>query len=708
MLLVIFNHLLGWPTGGFIGVDVFFVVSGFLITGLLLREKESTGTFSFREFYARRMRRIFPMATLVLVVTVAASYVLYFADQADQTLLDALWAFVFLENWHLAAVGTDYFHLADGASPVQQYWSLSVEEQFYLLWPAVLWGLWAAGRRWLPETWHRFKGLRRGPAIALAVLCLASFGWAVQQTADHPTQAYFSTFTRAWELGLGALLAVVAPLLVQLPARMRAPMAYGGLAAIGLSALLLTQSWAFPGPWAALPVLGTVAVIASGTGGAQPKVGLLHSAGAQLVGRLSYSLYLWHFPVIAFLFVVVAPGPMTYALALAITLALSVASFYRIEEPIRRSDWLSRRPATDVAEEGTEKSASSAPAQSWRRRALNLATIGVLGAALVLTAQHNLSARVSPAAAATEASTRVDLGTPVSGAADGAGGFHVTFPDAQGILTAHLQAATVATSWPELQLPEEWDDWSLPVNAGNCSTGLVEARYCVFETPGATKTAVLFGDSHVAAWFPALRPGLEEAGYRIEVYYLVGCPVADVPIHHHTVDAPENSECADFRADAIARVAAAQPDLTVVSSFWKQVDLSMSGATGAAAEQEWHDGMVDVLRAVAPNTRDLLVLDSPPGAQSLKKCRTAVSAPQDCQRQVQELGAAMSRVNSRAVAVVHATLPHVRHRPVEEWFCAAGVCPAFMADIPIYTDGIHIAPAYGASLAPLVKGALKG
>lgn len=718
VLLVIGNHLLGWPTGGFIGVDVFFVVSGFLITGLLLREKERTDTFSFREFYARRMRRIFPMATLVLVATVAVGFLVYFADQAEQTLVDALWAFAFLENWHLAAVGTDYFHLADSVSPVQQYWSLSVEEQFYLVWPALLWAVWAVGHRVAPTSWHRVKGLRLAPAAVLAVITVMSFAWAVRQTSEQPTVAYFSTFTRVWELGLGALLAVVAPVLVQLPSRFRAPLAYAGLGAIVAGAFLITEASAFPGPWAAVPVLGAVLVIAAGTGGTPPPLPVLHNAVAQYLGRISYSLYLWHFPVIVFLFLVLTPGPFGYLLALAITLGLAAASYRWIENPIRHSDWLSPgRGALAGVDSASGRSApwastllaplSLSSAQSWRRRSLNLSTVGVLVAVLVLVAHHNVTQRLggADATAAPGPTSSVSLAQP---AATGGtpGEFEVVFPDAQGILTAHLQAATAATAWPELTMPEQWDDWSLPVNAGSCYSGWGESRYCTFETPGATKTAVLFGDSHIAAWFPALRPGLEEAGYRIEVYYLVGCPVADVPVHHHAADAPLNQDCADFRTEEISRVASAQPALTIVSSFWKQVELGMSGATGPAAEQEWQDGMTRLLQAVAPNTADLLVLDSPPGAQSIKKCRTAVSSPQDCQRPIPDLAAAMSRVNAQAVAAVRSAHPQVRHRPVPDWFCVQGTCPAFMANLPIYTDGIHIAPVYADFLAPLAKSAL--
>ncbi|MFI0433788.1 MAG: acyltransferase family protein, partial [Candidatus Nanopelagicales bacterium] len=175
--LVVATHLFGWPTGGFVGVDVFFVISGFLITGLLMRELERTGGISMRNFYARRMRRIFPMSAIVLVCTVVAGFALFAASRADTTLVDAIWAFLFVENWHLVLNGADYFHATDAISPVQQYWSLSVEEQFYVVWPLLMLGLGAAAmarrrRRGAHEATAGMSGRLRaalGTAIGLIV-----------------------------------------------------------------------------------------------------------------------------------------------------------------------------------------------------------------------------------------------------------------------------------------------------------------------------------------------------------------------------------------------------------------------------------------------------------------------------------------------------------------------------------------------------------
>lgn len=340
VVLVILDHLFGWPRGGFIGVDVFFVISGFLITGLLLREKATSGTISIREFYARRMRRIFPLATLVLVLTVAASFLLWVPERAIATLWDAVWAFFFLSNWHFAAVGTDYFHATDAISPVQQYWSLSIEEQFYFVWPGLLLLTWWLTTRRAGKAGAPAASTRRSPAVVISMIVLASLAWSVWLTTDNQTQAYFSTFTRAFELGAGALLAIVASRIS--PGRMtRAVMLYIGVLVIAAGALLLGPASPFPGLLAMIPVAGTLMVIASGIGSSAPGQALLANPVAGFLGRISYSLYLWHWPLIILTFSVVDQSWWTDLIVLEAVFLISVVSYSFVEVPVRRSRWLS-------------------------------------------------------------------------------------------------------------------------------------------------------------------------------------------------------------------------------------------------------------------------------------------------------------------------------------------------------------------------------
>jgi peptidoglycan/LPS O-acetylase OafA/YrhL len=184
VVAVILDHLVAWPSGGFVGVDVFFVISGFLITGLLLREHERTGTISFRGFYRRRVKRILPASILVLLVTVVVSRLLFNSSRFVQTALDAASAFLFVGNWRFAATGTDYFQSTAAPSPVQHFWSLAVEEQFYLVWPWLMLLVFALVGR-------RARGDRRRAHLVaggvMALITVASFAWAVHESTSTPT-----------------------------------------------------------------------------------------------------------------------------------------------------------------------------------------------------------------------------------------------------------------------------------------------------------------------------------------------------------------------------------------------------------------------------------------------------------------------------------------------------------------------------------------
>lgn len=193
VIAVIVNHVIAWPSGGFAGVDVFFVISGFLITGLLLRDHEQHGKISLAGFYARRVRRIVPAALTVIVVTAAVGYFLFNRARSMSTIWDGVYSLLFVANWRFTALGTDCFHATDPASPLQHYWSLSVEEQFYLVWPWLVIIVLAVAVKLLRSP-HR---ARVALGIVMAALVAVSFLYAVQQTASSPAAAYFSTFSRA-------------------------------------------------------------------------------------------------------------------------------------------------------------------------------------------------------------------------------------------------------------------------------------------------------------------------------------------------------------------------------------------------------------------------------------------------------------------------------------------------------------------------------
>jgi peptidoglycan/LPS O-acetylase OafA/YrhL len=341
VLTVFANHLWGWPTGGFVGVDVFFVISGFLITGNLLRGAEKTGNVSFRSFYWNRVRRIVPAATVVLILTYLVAVLLFLPFRSNQVGIDALWAFFFFANWHFAAEGTDYFAAAASTvSPVQHYWSLSIEEQFYFVWPALIFII---GVLVVRKAWSHDRRMKVAGAV-MAVICAASLGWAIYETQIAPTTAYFSTFSRVWELGVGALLATSVRLLVRIPTKLKPILSWAGLALIAASLILLHEgSVGFPAPWAILPVLGAALVLAAGVGAEPQPQGFLRNPISCYIGDISYSLYLVHWPVIVFLGALMDPGWQFSVTALALGFALAVVSYHFVENPLRKVDWTKLR-----------------------------------------------------------------------------------------------------------------------------------------------------------------------------------------------------------------------------------------------------------------------------------------------------------------------------------------------------------------------------
>ena len=336
-LVLLFHANVPGFRGGFVGVDVFFVISGFLITGMLFREARTIGRPSLSGFYARRFRRIVPAATVTIVATVIASYHWLGFLQGNSVAIDAKWASVFLANIHFASVGTQYFTAQNPPSPLQHMWSLSVEEQFYAVWPLLMVFISLIARR---------VSLRLRAGIVLLAIVAASFTWSIVETSQNGVWAYFSPLTRAWELAAGGLIAIAAPLAARIPKSTALVAGYVGLVGIIASGVLYSGRTTYPGYAVSLPVLGAALVIIAGSviggGGVES---LLRPRPVQWLGARSYSLYLWHWPilVIAAEYAEKTLSVSDNLLLLLIALAASMISYRLIENPIRRARFLTRR-----------------------------------------------------------------------------------------------------------------------------------------------------------------------------------------------------------------------------------------------------------------------------------------------------------------------------------------------------------------------------
>jgi len=336
LLVVMFHAHIPWFHAGFLGVDVFFVISGYVITTVLLQERESKASTSLAGFYGRRIRRILPAATVVLIATLWAVYHWLGVVSGVTNATDAKWVAAFMGNFHFASTGTQYLTANAPPSAFQQYWSLAVEEQFYLVWPLLFMAL--------VSFWPRVS-LQRKLIAGLAVIIASSLLWSVVETGQNQVWAFFSPLTRAWELALGAGLAVVAPYL-----RDRSPRF--GMVLITLGYLVIAgATWAFsestpwPGSAVMVPVLATGAVIAGGTMRQSQGFGVVtRSTPVQWFGNTSYSLYLVHWPIIiiATEFAVQPLSTRSNVLLVLSSIIVAAISYYVIENPIRRSQVLKR------------------------------------------------------------------------------------------------------------------------------------------------------------------------------------------------------------------------------------------------------------------------------------------------------------------------------------------------------------------------------
>jgi len=336
MLVIAVHAAVPGFEGGYVGVDIFFVISGFVITSLLMRQPSRGVARNLGHFYVRRIRRIVPAATLTLVVTVTAAYILLGANFDPQLLGDVRWAALFGANFRLIQTGANYFVPGISPSLVTHFWSLAVEEQFYLLYPLVVFSL------------ARLT-LRRYRTASLATFLIAAIAvsgwWSFHLTPINTVAAYYSPFTRFWQLALGGLIAVIPATWARRTPRINSVLAVVALVALGAAVGRLNASSVFPGVLAWWPCAASALLLWTGQASLRGAPATwLSWRPLRYVGDISYSLYLWHFPWLMLPLQMVHPisSPTARVIEVAGASACAVASFHLMENPIRRSRRLAR------------------------------------------------------------------------------------------------------------------------------------------------------------------------------------------------------------------------------------------------------------------------------------------------------------------------------------------------------------------------------
>ncbi len=618
--------------GGFVGVDVFFVISGFLITGMLLRDVQSTGSISIAAFYSRRIRRLLPAATFVLVAVSLAASLLptsTWRDLAEQVVASSL----YYQNWWLAARAVDYLGADQAPGPLQHFWSLSVEEQYYIAWPA----LFVLAKTIASRVQH--EPIRTLKLLIWAVF-LASLAHSVHFTYEDPSIAYFATSTRAWELALGGLLAAY-PLTLSKRTSIRHWLGPIGLLMVTMSFWLINSNSYFPGWIALLPTVGTAMVILAGhTTGPMSSYSLLRPAPLQFMGGISYSLYLWHWPVIILYGHAVSrePGIIDGVVIVVVSVILAHQTKIWVEDAFRDSSFWTRKKARPYAL-GFYCVASS------------------LLAGLAVTYAFDLRVKESAPTMASTVGTKAPYHPPALTARDDR-------PD-----ITHLGCVT-----------NQADE---------------EPRVCHFGNPEAEVRLVLIGDSHAVQWAPALREVADLRGWRLSVLTKSACAFGPVSV---LIRKQPYLACSEWSRKVMDYLDTADATHLV---FAQSIAHRVVGASDPSHTAEllaegyahiWQRYIRRGLRVLAIKDTPRMGMDVPACLSSPNKSIDDCSAPRHL---------VLDRIGHPDPIVLAArAVPESTLLDFSDAICDVRTCPAVVSNILAWRDSHHLTASFVRALAP--------
>ncbi len=656
-LVLLYHAGVRFVPAGFLGVDVFFVISGYLITGQLLSEIDRTGRISLTAFYARRAKRILPAAAVVLIATAVAVWMFVPRLRWQDIGGDIVSAATYVINWRLANRAVDYLAQDTPPSPVQHFWSLAVEEQFYIVWPLLILLAILVAKAWR-------RRVRTTLWVGLAVVAVPSFIWSVLYTASNPGRAFFVSTTRMWELAVGAAVALAATVFARMPKTAAVIIGWAGLVAIVASAIVFSAVTSWPGYAAAVPVLGAASVIAAGaTAGSGGPIAILGTRPFRVVGDLSYSLYLWHWPMIAI--ATAHWNGLSVERGLAIVIASAVPAwltYHLVENPLRYSRSLSTSPRFALSLGG------------------NFSLAGVCaGLALVLivalstggTADSN---RPAPGAAAL--------------AAPSASGSAAPIPDRADFITPDPLKAT--------------KDYPITTPDG-CFQNQVstEVLWCTYGNQNSTTEVVLVGDSKMDEWFPAFDMLAEQNNWKLSIAVKGACAFTSAPAITGQDASKPYTSCTQWNKNLLAKLVADRPEYVVTSQG--------SGVAADASNHASADSMAAGMRTSwaaldGAGSKVIVLANNPHPGLNVDQCvdqhRTHLSACTYSSNVHLTDGAYLTQL----LAVSGA--PKVKMVDLFSSICATPTCPTVIGNVLVYRGGSHLTATYVKSLTPKLAGAL--
>ncbi|SEB44895.1 Peptidoglycan/LPS O-acetylase OafA/YrhL, contains acyltransferase and SGNH-hydrolase domains [Nocardioides exalbidus] len=665
-MVVVYHFWPGLLPGGFVGVDVFFVISGYLITSHLHRHPP-TSVRGFLEFWSRRVVRLLPAAAAAILGTLALVLVTLSSAEWLDAAKHAVTSMLYVENWKLISDATDYLRADAAPSPYQHFWSLSVEEQFYLAWPFVI------GVAVLAT---RGRAVLRGRAMlaVVGVVTVVSFGYGLVLTGTNPPVAYFATPARMWELALGGVLALLhATGAGRGSDRSRTALAWLGVAGLAASCALITGTTPFPGWAALLPTLSAVALLHAGDPeGRFTLRPVMHARPVQLVGDVSYAAYLWHWPLVLLVPVAIAPDGLAHdivkvALLPVIVLVAWISTFH-LENPLRRVP----------------------PGGSLRRRALVCLVVCtglVLGSALVV--RTVVDRRLDAVQARVDRLTSQVGATPCLGAAALDPGADCD-PDAPLVTTPDF----ARTDIPSTIRVGECLNWPPFADAVvSCGFG---------DTSDPTRKIALLGNSHAGHLMPPLEAVGEAEGWQVDSFVIGVCQpsVEDVP-HPEPVSgvSPEQltADCERLNQEALDRITSDGYSLVVMSTLDQD-----------PAHMQWRD---NIYRSTLATITDadvpvLVVRDTPASMNQEQDTPTCLGLhaddPTACDGTPQE----WIRQDPLTVAAQRSDSPLVHRVDLNRHICTDTTCPAVVGGIITYADFNHLSATFSRTLAPYLGAAM--
>jgi peptidoglycan/LPS O-acetylase OafA/YrhL len=688
VLLVVLDHAgVGFMKGGFVGVDVFFVLSGFLITGILLSGAAKRGYVSLTDFYSRRARRILPAAALTLTATTIVAYQLLNYVRAKEAVWDSFWASLFVANVRFAHQGTNYFAQGQPPSLVQHYWSLSVEEQFYLVWPgllslAVFGGLVLRRRR---NTLRRdttnlpviTKWAIRRLLVVVILAAGASLLWSIHSTNALPAAAYFSTFARAWELALGAALAIGSLSVARVSSALRGVLGWIGLIAIVIAAITFSATTPFPGYAALLPTLGTALVIAAGIGRQQEsRVGpgrLLAVSPMRYVGDRSYAFYLWHWPVL-----IIALDYEGHELGVGVKLMLvlgafllSILSFRFFEDPIRRARWSASRSALLV------------PA--------SVAAV-VVASMVTLSFINDKILQLEKASAAAASATPVSLQT----------GESVPRSRPLPAVVAAVRAARQGARIPAVLMPPVSqllnDNYQFPTGCAPAGDPATSSNVCRLGDTSSAKTIVLMGDSHAQMWMPTLLALAQQDGWTLIPLVKSGChPNVWTGPGFRSMPADLVRACHTWYQWALGQAKMLRPDVTMIAGCCPQ-PIPSGDATNVIR------GFTSLGKTAKRFSKTVVMVADDDGVS--KQPVDCLLAPHATMKTCTTSPPANILAFNNTLAKL-AKVNRYGFLKTRGWFCYQNQCPMVVAKTIVYRDTGHITKTYALELTAPFRAAFQ-